>query len=138
MYRFGFLIGLLAILLQNLVFWQSLLPSKMHQQMVCEQISEMMNHSSMQSEPHLSHHIKNDSHKKLLNKNVQHDSSLSCNFCYLYSHIANIDGFKFTLFAIGVVVRFIMLATLSYILFYLRRLFLSPQGRAPPKQLCFA
>ncbi len=71
MYRFGLLIGLLAILLQNLVFWQSLLPSEMHQQMVCEQISEMMNHSSMQSEPHLSHHIKNDSHKKLLNKNVQ-------------------------------------------------------------------
>lgn len=138
MYRFGTIIGLLAILLQNFVFWQSLLPNEMHQQAVCEQIVELMNHSKMNSEQHSSHHIKINSNKKFLDKSTHHDSNTGCHFCYLYSHIATIDGFKLSLFEIGVTVRLIILATLTYILFYLRRLFLSPQGRAPPQQLCFA
>lgn len=138
MYRFGIIIGLLAILLQNFVFWQSLLPNEMHQQLVCAQIVEVMHHSKMSSEPHSSHHLSAYVNKKISNKSAQHDSSTTCHFCYLYSHIATIDGFKLSLFEIGVTVRLIILATLTYILFYLRRLFLSPQGRAPPQQLCFA
>lgn len=138
MYRFGIIIGLLAILLQNFVFWQSLLPSEMHQQLVCTQIVEVMNHSQMSSESHSSHHLSTHVNKKLSNKNAQHDSSTSCHFCYLYNHIATIDGFKLSLFEIGVTVRLILLASIIYILFYLQRLFLSPQGRAPPQQLCFS
>ena len=138
MYRFGIIIGLLAILLQNFVFWQSLLPSEMHQQLVCTQIVEVMNHSKMSSESHSSHYLSTHVNKKLSNKNAQHDSSTSCHFCYLYNHIATIDGFKLSLFEIGVTVRLILLASIIYILFYLQRLFLSPQGRAPPQQLCFS
>lgn len=50
MHKLGVAFGLLVILLQNLVFWQALLPVSMQQNPVCVEIMQMTEHSAM-------HHI---------------------------------------------------------------------------------
>lgn len=133
MQRYGLFFGLMALLLQNLVFWQVAMPKSMQNNMICEQISVALEQSSMSmSQMHMS----TAEHSQM---QKQHDKMLQhCHFCELFHHLSPIAEPSLTLIEDKILVRLIVFATLSYVFFYLRRLFLCPQGRAPPFAFNFA
>ncbi|KAA8735580.1 DUF2946 domain-containing protein [Acinetobacter qingfengensis] len=127
MIRFGILLGILAVLLQNMVFWQALLPKKMYQNQVCIEIIHAMDHSVVPS----SHH-----HLALQQSSLEHhvkiDSTMDCHFCQLFHSSLAISISSPQLIEIRTLMRIIYLTISWYIFFYLQRLFLCPQGRGPP------
>ncbi|MHA3048040.1 DUF2946 domain-containing protein [Acinetobacter sp. ANC 4639] len=133
MRRYGLFFGLIALLLQNLVFWQVAMPKTMHDNMVCAQISAALEQHSM-SMPNM--HMSAAEHAQT---QQQHDKMLQhCHFCELFHHLSPIAEPSLTLIEDKILVCLIVFATLSYVFFYLRRLFLCPQGRAPPFAFNFA
>ncbi|MHA3083037.1 DUF2946 domain-containing protein [Acinetobacter sp. ANC 5383] len=128
MRRYGLFFGLMALLLQNLVFWQVAMPKMMHDNMVCAQISAALEQSNM-SMPNMQMF----SATEHAQTQQQHDKMLQhCHFCELFHHLSPITEPSLTLIEDKILVRLIVFAALSYVFFYLRRLFLCPQGRAPP------
>ncbi len=138
MHKLGVAFGLLVILLQNLVFWQALLPVSMQQNPVCVEIMQMTEHSVMYHDA--SHTtmsaVKSSAMSLHSDFKADHQHSmhptLDCHFCHLFHHIAPTPTTDITLIEIGQVFKLIFLSAMAYILFCLRRLFLCPQGRAPP------
>lgn len=134
MRRYGLFFGLMALLLQNLVFWQVAMPKMMHDNMVCAQISAALEQNSM-SMPNM--HMSSADTQSISKQ--QHDKMLQhCHFCELFHHLSPITEPSLTLIEDKILVRLMVFATLSYVFFYLRRLFLCPQGRAPPFAFNFA
>ena len=109
------------------------MPKSMQNNMICEQISVAIEQSSMSmSQMHMSAAEHSQMQK-------QHDKMLQhCHFCELFPHLSPITEPSLTLIEDKILVRLIVFATLSYVFFYLRRLFLCPQGRAPPFAFNFA
>ena len=133
MQRYGLFFGLMALLLQNLVFWQVAMPKTMQNNMICEQISTALEQNSM---PMSEMHMSMAEHTQM---QKQHDKMLQhCHFCELFNHLSPITEPNLTLIEHHILVRLIVFAALSYVFFYLRRLFLCPQGRAPPVAFNFA
>ncbi|ENU81344.1 hypothetical protein F975_01209 [Acinetobacter sp. ANC 3789] len=127
MRRYGLFFGLMALLLQNLVFWQIAMPKSMQTNVICEQISTALEQSNMP----ISHMYMSAAEHSQIQK--QHDKMLQhCHFCELFHHLSPITEPNLTLIEDKILVRLIVFAALSYVFFYLRRLFLCPQGRAPP------
>lgn len=125
MKNFFLILGVCAVICQNLVFWQVLLPEKMQQNQVCVEIMQTMNPASSLS---MQHHMMAHSPQSPEKKPIMKD----CHFCHLFhnSLAAFIDTVQ--LIATLILVKLLCLSIAAYICFYLRRLFLCPQGRAPP------
>lgn len=139
MRQIGLCFGLLALLFQNLVFWQMAMPKSMQSNMICAQISAALD----QMPSNMSHHdnmMMPDEHAHAqIHSKQQHDDMLQhCHFCQLYHQLSALPEINLDLIETKILVRLIVFASLAYVFFYLRRLFLCPQGRAPPTQLCFA
>lgn len=134
MHNLAMTLALLAVLLQNLVFWQALLPEAMHQNKVCIEVMHVVEH--VQKQHPLDHaSLNNHTLNQLQANQLQHDlmqSAMDCHFCHLFHHMTPWSEPDLTLVEISLILKWGFAAAIAYILFYLRRLFLAPQGRAPP------
>lgn len=113
--KFGLIIAFFAIFLQIAVFLQPLLPHHFQDELVCETVSKLNTHHSMMG------HTKK--------KKIEHE----CLYCYVYGHVvAHLDlSIKETFYRLQI--RLLAFKKeFKYIYFVLHRLFLMPQGRAPP------
>ena len=138
MRQIGLSFGLLALLLQNLVFWQVAMPKSMQSNMVCEQIHVALDQTHHTMSPHDNMVMADHDHTQMHDKQHHDDMLQHCHFCQLYHQLSALPDISLDLIETTVLVRLILFAALAYVFFYLQRLFLCPQGRAPPTQLCFA
>ncbi|MFW1950372.1 DUF2946 domain-containing protein [Acinetobacter beijerinckii] len=132
--RISIVLALFAMLFQIAVFLQPLLPEQYQIARVCQSVAEIQ----QKTDKHHAHLIKHNviaEIKQTVKSNMehQHDVHHHCMFCAVYSHlISNLDSDLPEIFA-RIQVRLIAFQkAFRHILFELQRLFLSPQGRAPP------
>lgn len=132
--RISIVLAFSAILFQIAVFLQPLLPEQYQIARVCQSVAEIQ-HKTDQHHNHLIKHNVIAEIKQTVKSNMehQHDVHHQCVFCTVYSHlISNLDSDFPEIFA-RIQVRLIAFQkAFRHILFELQRLFLSPQGRAPP------
>lgn len=137
--RSGLLLAFTAVCLQIAVFLQPLLPKQYQIAPVCETITQALLLPKFQSEPHLSsvhahHHGHQLTHEQTLNSSHDHhDPNHQCQYCTVYANLVLPPelGVKEVLDRIQV--RLVAyLHVFRHVYFALQRLFLLPQGRAPP------
>lgn len=140
--RSGLLLSLAAVCLQIAVFLQPLLPQQYQIAPVCETITRALflsdtHHSSSQHSLHSSHdasseHVHEHMHHQT-DAHDHHDASHQCQYCTVYGNLVLPTNFE-----IKEVFERIQLRLLAFeqkfqhVWFVLQRLFLIPQGRAPP------
>ena len=125
MNQFRVFLALLVILIQNLVFWQAVLPEKMQQHQVCVEILKALDPLTLKNHDLHPHHTE-------LNSPIKTDKKMDCHFCQFFHHIALLSTESPTPIEVRLFVKLIALAIPAYLFFYLQRLFLTPQGRGPP------
>jgi hypothetical protein len=124
------------MLLQITVFMQPLLPEKFQFSLVCVTISDLkaqIQHQELHHQ-HVSHHHGVDTVKLEAAKNAHHHQlDHQCMFCTAYGHlVANLE------IDLNPILDRIQIRLMSFqkafkhVYFVLQRLFLTPQGRAPP------
>ncbi|OTG80389.1 DUF2946 family protein [Acinetobacter sp. ANC 4648] len=142
--RSGLLLALATVLLQLAVFLQPLLPDQYQIAPVCEHITHALLHpstSELQSNKHISsftHHYLNldHIHDDVVVKSDDshhHEMNHQCQYCVVYGHLVLPPelGVKEILLRIQIrLVAFVQ--NFKHVYFNLQRLFLIPQGRAPP------
>ena len=136
--RTALVLALVAMFLQVAVFLQPLLPEQFQISRVCVTIAELS--TTSKSTVHSMHQMQtHDLHQQdvqqLQTSSSKHDHTLDhhCMFCTVYGHlVAHLD------FEIKEVFERLQIRLLTFqkafkhVFFVLQRLFLSPQGRAPP------
>lgn len=132
MNRFCIVLGILVVIFQNMVFWQTMLPQKMHQNNVCIEIINMMDHAAIPAHHHIS------SEKSSIAHPTKSNASMDCHFCQLFHASLPVSLLSPKLIENKLLIKIIFLAISAYTFFYLQRLFLSPQGRGPPHIPVFA
>lgn len=155
--RMGLLLGFGAVFLQIAVFLQPLLPKQYQIAPVCETISQALAESHFyEKHQHSSHHQhemqSHADHSHVLNhssplqeqpselKQVQpqmgshhHDANHQCQYCTVYGNLVLPPELEVKEVLVRIQVRlFAFQKAFSHVYFVLQRLFLLPQGRAPP------
>lgn len=145
--RYGLLLSFAAVCLQIAVFLQPLLPKQYQIAPVCETITRalfqqpqqslsMLAQSSDQGHQHhssasISKHTFQDS-----NDNVghdHHDPSHQCQYCTVFGNLVLPPEMSVKEVLIRIQVRLVAFQkAFKHVYFVLQRLFLIPQGRAPP------
>lgn len=114
---------------------QPLLPEKFQFSLVCVTISELKAQIQNQEiqHQHLSHHHGIDTAKLETQKTAHHQLDHQCMFCTAYGHlVANLEvDLNPILDRIQIRLMSFQKA-LKHVYFVLQRLFLTPQGHAPP------
>lgn len=131
MFKLGFITALCAVFLQIMVFLQPILPKELQVSLVCETVTEsLMSHQKSTSHHMMhtqNHHMQNN--KKQLKKHQDH----TCIYCQAFSNVTS-----FLSLGINEVFDRLQIKLLAFkkyyqhIYFFLQKLFLIPQGRAPP------
>ncbi|WP_264756257.1 DUF2946 family protein [Acinetobacter sp. MB5] len=144
MLRTGFVLALCAMLLQVAVFLQALLPEKFQISPVCATISDALaltTHNnaapmemSMADMPEMSHmQGMYMAHATSHDKQHQHDPNHECIYCKVYGHVVAFLDLDIKEVFERLQIRLIAFQkAFKHIYFVLQRLFLTPQGRAPP------
>ena len=140
--RSGLLLACIAVVLQIAVYLQPLLPEKYHIAPVCMSITHNLIAPSLHHQNSLDHH--NTQHSQDLNLlSIQQASSHhqyahdmhhhQCQYCTVYGDIVMPPDLGVIEVMDRIHIRFVVFAkTFKHIYFELQRLFLMPQGRAPP------
>ena len=143
MLRFGLLLSFFAVFLQVCVFLQTLLPQKYQISPVCETITlallqqqhNTLSHADAEHSHHhdTSHaHMHHDTHTDQI-RTHQHDSSHQCQYCTVYANLVLPPNTDLKEVLVKINVQLIWLQQqFAHVYFVLQRLFLIPQGRAPP------
>ncbi|MCH4247207.1 MAG: DUF2946 domain-containing protein [Acinetobacter populi] len=139
-YRSGILLGFFAVFLQIAVFLQALLPVQYQISPICETISRALSIEQQHTPQHSSHHVSLSDHSQhqlstssTTHDGHHHDIHHQCQYCTVYANLVLPPelGVKEVLERIQV--RLLLFKrTLAHVYFALQRLFLLPQGRAPP------
>ena len=139
--RSALLLSFAAVFLQIAVFLQPLLPTQYQIAPVCETITRALllapsgDHSSAASGHKSSHHDHLSGHHVEINENPahDHDAGHQCQYCTVYGNLVlppELD-IKEVLDRIQIRLAAFQQA-FTQVWFALQRLFLLPQGRAPP------
>ena len=140
--RSGLLLSFAAVFLQIAVFLQPLLPTQYQITPVCETITRALlldsphHHSSQNSSAHhAAHHmaIQADHAEASQSAGHDHDAGHQCQYCTVYGNLVlppELD-IKEVLDRIQIRLAAFQQA-FAHVWFALQRLFLLPQGRAPP------
>lgn len=143
-HRLGILFAFATIALQIAVFLQPLLPEKYQISPACETVthlSSQMKHEHTAHSAHVSHqnhlehnHATSDHvHVDSSHHSHQHDFNHQCPFCFFYGHLVAPPTLGIKEVFVRLQVRFLHLYQVFIAFFFsLQRLFLIPQGRAPP------
>ena len=132
--RATFILAISAMFLQIAVFIQPLLPANLQISPVCETISESFSQST--AEQHMSmasmQNMTSMDHMKMP-ASSHHNDKHECIFCSVYGHLVAFLDFDIKEILDRVQIRLIAFQkAFKHIYFCLQRLFLLPQGRAPP------
>lgn len=137
--RTGLLLGFTAMFLQIAVFLQPLLPKQFQVASVCETITQVLivSKSSMHDMSHASMsevHQHNDGLVSSTTGEHEHDSlNHQCQYCTVYGHLILPPELEVKEILVRIQIRLLAFQrTFRHIYFELQRLFLLPQGRAPP------
>lgn len=140
--RNGLLLSLLAVCLQIAVFLQPLLPKQYQIAPVCETISQVLIQTDFyQKHQHSTYH-QHASHVYSLSEisaeqtnlgHDHHDPNHQCQYCTVYGNLVLPPELEVKQVLDRIQVRLLAFQqTFGYVWFVLQRLFLIPQGRAPP------
>lgn len=141
--RSGLLLACIAVLLQIAVYLQPLLPEKFHIAPVCLSMTHNLLTSSSHDTHSLHHHTDSDRPsldltvlKDYFSYHHQHMHNHQCQYCKVYGDIVMPPDFGIQEVIDRIHVRFSIFVRLyKHVYFELQRLFLMPQGRAPPFSL---
>lgn len=131
MFKLGFITAFCAVLLQVMVFLQPFLPKELQTSLVCETVTERLMPfqnaiSSHNTTHHSGHHSVN---KKQLKKHQDH----TCIYCQAFSNVSAFLSLDITEVFDRLQVKLLAFKKhCQHIYFFLQRIFLIPQGRAPP------
>lgn len=138
--RSGLLLAFATVLLQIAVFLQPLLPEQYQIAPVCEHITHSLLHpDGDESDPvhqtsfihhylHLDQSAQNSDHH-----DHQHDINHQCQYCVVYGNLVLPPEFGISEVFVRLQVRLIAYSKIfQHVYFALQRLYLIPQGRAPP------
>lgn len=134
----GLLLSFFAVFLQIAVFLQPLLPEKFQISPVCETITLALlasNTNTMHSSEHHSqvHDAHLDHSNHVTASHDHHDASHHCQYCTVYANLVLPPTSDIQEVFLKIQVQYIWLQQqFEHIYFALQRLYLTPQGRAPP------
>lgn len=126
-FRSGLLLACAAVFLQVAVFLQPLLPKQYQIAPVCETITRALLKPKAQTEA-MSHtmHSHHEHHD-------HHDANHQCQYCTVYANLVLPPEFGVKEVLVRIQVRLVAYQqAFKHVYFALQRLFLLPQGRAPP------
>ncbi|WP_407303041.1 DUF2946 family protein [Acinetobacter sp.] len=136
--RSGLLLSCVAVFLQIAVFLQPLLPQQYQIAPVCETITRALLvssrslHQTTFSE-HSHHQVNQDTQLHDSHAGHDHDSNHQCQYCTVYGHLVLPPELEVKEVLDRIQIRLLTFQkTFSHVWFILQRLFLLPQGRAPP------
>ena len=136
--RSALLLSFVAVFLQIAVFLQPLLPKQYQIAPVCETITRALLlsatpiHQTSTSE-HSHHQVTQDTQRHDSHAGHDHDASHKCQYCTVYGNLVLPPDLDVKEVLDRIQIRLIAFQkTFSHVWFVLQRLFLLPQGRAPP------
>ncbi|OAL80951.1 hypothetical protein AY606_14070 [Acinetobacter sp. SFB] len=135
--RSGLLFACMAVFLQIAVFLQPLLPEQYQIAPVCETITRalLLSPSSIHSSAseHSHHQVNHDTQQHDSHAGHDHDASHQCQYCTVYGNLVLPPELDVKEVLDRIQIRLLAFQkTFSHVWFVLQRLFLLPQGRAPP------
>ncbi|MCH7392070.1 DUF2946 family protein [Acinetobacter dispersus] len=139
LFRCGLLLALTAVCLQIAVFLQPLLPKQYQIAPVCETITKALllpqagtaqSHSA-HSKHHHSHQLE---HAQVsMPQHDHHDPNHQCQYCTVYANLVLPPELGVKEVLVRIQIRLVAYQqAFKHVYFALQRLFLLPQGRAPP------
>lgn len=140
MFKIGLLLGFTAVLLQIAVFLQPLLPKQYQIAPVCETIAQTFDLSALQHHKAMSHEDSHMQHMPSMLEKAQsapahdhHDLNHQCQYCTVYGHLILPPELDVKEILVRIQVRLLAFQqAFRHVYHALQRLFLLPQGRAPP------
>ncbi|MDQ8996774.1 DUF2946 family protein [Acinetobacter soli] len=140
MFKIGLLLGFTAVLLQIAVFLQPLLPKQYQIAPVCETIAQTFDLSALQHHKAMSHEDSHMQHMPSMLEKAQsvpahdhHDLNHQCQYCTVYGHLILPPELDVKEILVRIQVRLLAFQqAFRHVYYALQRLFLLPQGRAPP------
>ncbi len=135
LFRSGLLLSITAVFLQIAVFLQPLLPKQYQVAPVCETITRaLLQKPALQhisASTHAHHQLHQDHQQSA--EHDHHDANHQCQYCTVYGNLVLPPELEIKEVLDRIQVRLIAFQkTFSHVWFVLQRLFLIPQGRAPP------
>lgn len=134
LFKSGLALSLGAIILQLAVFLQPFLPQQYQVALVCEQITVALDQDQTHH-AHMHHDMQNMKQMDMpeKHKTVHHDAAHQCPFCTVYNHVIPFTDLGIDEVFDRLNIRLLAFAqAFQHVYFALQRLFLIPQGRAPP------
>lgn len=139
LFRCGLLLALTAVCLQIAVFLQPLLPKQYQIAPVCETITQALLLPKVQSTHSHSAHS-SPSHEHQLEQaqapmphHDHHDPNHQCQYCTVYANLVLPPELGVKEVLVRIQIRLVAYQqAFKHVYFALQRLFLLPQGRAPP------
>lgn len=139
LFRCGLLLALTAVCLQIAVFLQPLLPKQYQIAPVCETITQALLLPKAQSTPSHSAHSSHSHEHQLeqaqapLPHHDHHDPNHQCQYCTVYANLVLPPELGVKEVLVRIQIRLVAYQqAFKHVYFALQRLFLLPQGRAPP------
>ncbi|ENX40840.1 MAG: DUF2946 family protein [Acinetobacter sp.] len=139
LFRCGLLLALTAVCLQIAVFLQPLLPKQYQIAPVCETITQALLLPKVQSTQSHSAHSSHSHEHQLeqaqapLPHHDHHDPNHQCQYCTVYANLVLPPELGVKEVLVRIQIRLVAYQqAFKHVYFALQRLFLLPQGRAPP------
>lgn len=140
--RSGLLLAFATVLLQISVFLQPLLPVQYQIAPVCETITHAIfnpHHSEVHHQSSFVYHYLNQDHFENNGHSHHHDLNHHCQYCTVYGNLVLPPEFGVKEILIRIQIRLLaFVESFKHVYFELQRLFLIPQGRAPPFSTSFS
>ena len=137
--RSGLLLACAAVFLQVAVFLQPLLPEQYQIAPVCETITRALllpkAHADMSHSMHMQHqhHEHQVVQTQKPTQHDHHDANHQCQYCTVYANLVLPPDLGIKEVLVRIQVRLVAYQqAFHHVYFALQRLFLIPQGRAPP------
>ena len=142
LFRGGSMLAFIAVCLQIAVFLQPLLPKQYQISPVCETITQALLLPKLTAvqvhAPHHMHHMHHHAHQLeqaqvSMLQHDHHDPNHQCQYCTVYANLVLPPELGVNEVLIRIQVRLVAYQqAFKHVYFALQRLFLLPQGRAPP------
>ena len=139
LFRCGLLLAFTAVCLQIAVFLQPLLPKQYQIAPVCETITQALLLPKVitvhnQHAQHSSHHGHQfDQTQASVSQHDHHDPNHQCQYCTVYANLILPPELGVKEVLVRIQIRLVAYQqAFKHVYFALQRLFLLPQGRAPP------
>ena len=142
LFRGGLTLAFIAVCLQIAVFLQPLLPKQYQISPVCETITQALLLPKLKAvqahAPHHMHHMHHHAHQfeqaqVSMPQHDHHDPNHQCQYCTVYANLVLPPELGVNEVLVRIQIRLVAYQqAFKHVYFALQRLFLLPQGRAPP------